>query len=110
MKTMNREQFRRLRLALSSAYGHREIAVSNAKQDWPAQVMRRIRTLETPDYQSLYLMLFEKLLWKFSPVALTVVLLLALAFVQIGLNAGHETAHILAQDPVDFGLYAFYAK
>ena len=110
MKTITRKQLHRLRVALSATYRHRDHEELHLKQDWPAQIMRRVRTLETPDYQSLYLMLFERLLWKFSPVALTLVLLLGLAAIQIGLNPGHETARLLAQDPVDFGLYAFYAQ
>ena len=110
MKIINREQLNRLRQALSATYRQRENYESRGDRQWQTQVMSQVRRLEIPDYQSLYLILFEKMLWKFSPVALTLVLLLGLAAVQIGFNVGHETASLLVEDPVDFGLYAFYAK
>jgi hypothetical protein len=110
MKKITREQRKRLRRTLSAAYRQRENCEFPSDRQWQTHVMRRVRSWRTPDYQSVFLMLFERLLWKFSPVALTLVLLLALVVLQTGFPSGNETARMLVEDPVDFGLYAFYGK
>jgi hypothetical protein len=53
-------------------------------------------------------MLFEKMLWKFIPAAVALVLILGVVFTEIHPARENIIADIYSEENLDSGLYAYY--
>lgn len=92
----------RLRALLTKAYLSKEGGTID--EFWVQRVMDDIQRLGPFDSRQSFLMQFEKLVWRFAPVACVLIIALALYIMRVDFVPEYEIAQILINDPVGFVL------
>ena len=104
MKSIKKESQMKLRNAFATAY--REKEKGEVGELWMARVMGHIRSLGPLYPETSYLELFQQFVWRITPVACVLVLLLSAALTQVDFVSDYEFARMLIEDPADFSLLA----
>ena len=107
MKMLTDHELDKVQKALSVAYKERESSESDGL--WRTRVMGHIQDLSTEQYGNGYLLGLQRLVWRLSPVAAAMVLLLSLILYQADFTSDHELAKMLVEDPLDISLLGDYA-
>ena len=108
MRHLDRKSTERLGQVLRQAFFERRRIEFKPSEFWLVEVMSEIRRIGRLNAEIEYWALFEKLIWKFIPAAVALVLLLGVAFTQIDSSPDNIIADIYAEESIDSGLYAFY--
>jgi hypothetical protein len=108
MRHLDRKSAERLGHALRQAfYERRQIEIKPSKF-WLVEVMSEIRRSGPLNAESDFWTVFEKMIWKFIPAAVALVLLLGVAFSKIEPAPDNIVAEIYSEENLDSGLYAFF--
>jgi len=107
MKILTDRELDNVQKALSVVYREREPAESNGL--WRTRVMGHIRDLSADRYEGGYLVSLQRLVWRLTPVAIAMVLLLSMALYQADFTSDYELAGMLVEDPLDMSLLGDYA-
>ena len=108
MRRLEQKSTERLRHVLQQAFAEQKQVEFKPSEFWHVGVMSEIRRIGRLNAEIEYWTLFEKLIWKFIPAAVALVLLLGVAFTQIDSPPENIIADIYAEESIDSGLYAFY--
>ncbi len=96
----------KLQKPLSHAHGGK--AGTEVDDLWSVRVMGHIRSLP-PIYPGPgYLENLQQLVWRLSPVAIALVLMLGAAVFQLDFTSEYELATMFAEDPLDLSLLGEY--
>ena len=109
MRHLDRKSTQRLRQVFRQAFlerGRIEFTPSESRVVEIMSEVKRIGRLNAPEID--FWMLFEKMIWKFIPAAVALVLLLGVVFTQINFSPDNIIADIYAEESIDSGLYAYY--
>lgn len=107
MRPSHRKSTEKLGHALRKAFKERSRVEFKPSEFWRVGVMSEIRRIGPLNAEIDYWTLFEKMIWKFIPAAVALVLLLGVAFTQIDAFPDNLIADIYAEESVDTGLYTF---
>ena len=108
MRHLDRKSAERLGQALRQTFYERRRIEIKPTKFWIAGVMSEIRRSGPLNAESDFWTVFEKMIWKFIPAAVALVLLLGVVFTQINFSPDNIIADIYAEESIDSGLYAFY--
>jgi len=92
----------RVKEALAAAHFEKE--KTEIEEHWQKSVMVHIRSTVHRPSNADYLEVFGRFVWKWSPVACALVLLMAGAAIQLDFLPEYEIAKILMEDPIDVSL------
>ena len=110
MRHLDRKSAERLGKALQQTYYERRHIEIEPSEFWMVGVMSEIRRIGRLNTEIDFWTLFEKMIWKFIPAAVALVLLLGVAFTQIDPAPENTIADIYSEENLDSGLYAFYDR
>jgi hypothetical protein len=108
MRHLDRKSGERLGKALQKTYYERRHIEIEPSEFWIVGVMSQIRRIGRLNTEIDFWTLFEKMIWKFIPAAVALVLLLGVAFTQIHPARENVVADIYSEENLDSGLYAYY--
>jgi len=108
MRHLDRKSGERLGKALQQTYYERRNIEIEPSGFWMVGVMSQIRRIGRLNTEIDFWTLFEKMIWKFIPAAVALLLLLGVAFTQIKPAPENIIADIYSEENLDSGLYAFY--
>ena len=108
MRHLDRKSAERLGQALRQTFYERRRIEIKPSKFWIAGVMSEIRRSGPLNAESDFWTVFEKMIWKFIPAAVALVLLLGVVFTQINFSPDNIIADIYAEESIDSGLYAYY--
>jgi hypothetical protein len=108
MRRLEQKSTERLGHVLRQAFSEQRRVEFKPTEFWRVGVMSEIRRIGRLNAEIEYWALFEKLIWKFIPAAVALVLILGVAFTQIDSSPENIIADIYAEESIDSGLYAFY--
>ncbi|UCE54221.1 MAG: hypothetical protein JSV31_01905 [Desulfobacterales bacterium] len=108
MRHLDRKSIERLGQAFRQAFYERRRIEFKPSEFWIVGVMSEIRRIGRLNAEIDFWTLFEKMIWKFIPAAVALVLLLSVAFTQIDPAPENIIANIYGEENLDSGLYAFY--
>ena len=108
MKHLDRKSAERLRHVFRQAFYERGRIEFKPSKFWIVGVMSEIRRIGRLNAEIDFWTLFEKMIWKFIPAAIALVLLLGVVFTQIDPAPENIIADIYSEENLDSGLYAFY--
>ena len=108
MRHSDRKPTEKLGQVLRRAFKEGSRVEFKPSEFWRVGVMSEIRRIGRLNGEIEYWALFEKMIWKFIPAAVALVLLLGVVFTQIDASPENLMADIYAEESVDSGLYAFY--
>ena len=108
MRHLNRKSGERLGKALQQTYYERRHIEIEPSGFWMVGVMSQIRRIGRLNTEIDFWTLFEKMIWKFIPAAVALVLLLGVAFTKIEPAPDNIVADIYSEENLDSGLYAFF--
>jgi len=106
MKTHNKERFQKIMAALRDAHWAGEDG--EIDPGWQAGLMRHVRRLGSVDARMGYLDLLEQFLWKLTPAAVSLVLILGVLFYQMDFLSDYEIASFFTEDPLDASLVQLF--
>ena len=106
MKRITDEDLVRLQGPLSLTYG--EKPKTEGSDLWSVRVMGHIRSLPPIYPKGGYLENLQQLVWRLSPVAIALVLILGAAAFQLDFTTDYELATMFAEDPLDLSLLGEY--
>jgi len=92
--------------AFSAAHQDREKA--EVGELWPVRVMGHIRSMSRIYPGAGYLEHMQQLVWRLSPVAVVLVLLLSAVLFQLDFTSDYDLAKMLVEDPLDLSLLGEY--
>lgn len=92
----------KIRKALMSVYRERENA--EIGNQWQRRVMSSIRRLGIPEQRHGYQEYFGRLMWRFAPVTVAFILILAVGIIQFDFFSDFELTNILIEESADFSL------
>ena len=98
----------KLRKPLSEAYGYGEEGEVEVSALWSVRVMGHIRSLPSIYPKTGYLENLQQLVWRLSPVAIALALMLGAAIFQLDFTSDYELAKVFAEDPLDLSLLGEY--
>ena len=110
MRQIDRKAAKRLLKAFKHAFYERGRVDIDPGEFWTIGVMSEIRRIGPLKGQNDFWALFERMIWKFIPAAVAIVLLLGVAITQIGPAPDNIVADIYSEANLDSGLYAFYNR
>jgi hypothetical protein len=108
MKHPDRKSTERLRQVFRQAFYERTRIEFKPSEFWLVGVMSEIRRIGRLNAELDFWMLFEKMLWKFIPAAVALVLILGVVFTEIHPARENIIADIYSEENLDSGLYAYY--
>ena len=108
MRHSDRKSTEKLGQVLRQAFHEKSRTQFKPTEFWRVGVMSEIRRIGPLNAQNEYWTLFEKMIWKFFPAAVALVLLLGVAFTQIHPARENVIADIYSEENLDSGLYAYY--
>ena len=106
MKSIKDDDWGKLQKTLSVAYNERE--ATEVGELWPVRVMGQIKSLPSMYPRTGYLEYLQQLVWRLSPVAVALVLLLSAALLQIDLTSDYELAKMFVEVPIELSLLGEY--
>ena len=106
MKSTKGDMLGKLQKALSVTYTER--AEGEAGAYWPIRTMAHIKSLPPLYPQDRFLESLQQLVWRLSPVAVGLVLLLSAAIFQVDFTSDYELAKVFVEDPLDLSLLGEY--
>ncbi len=105
MKTLNKEDYTRIKKAFTAVYYEKE---KNALRDsWQIRVMEHIRDLEAVP-ETDFFEVFQRLTWRLAPITCGLVLLLGIAVTHFNVAPDYELMRLFIEEPADFSLSALY--
>lgn len=111
MTHLDRKSAERLGQALRQAFYERRRIEFKPSEFWIAGVMSEIRRIGRLNAESDFWTVFEKMIWRFIPAAVALLLLLGVAFTQIDPAPYNNVADIYYnEENLDSGLYALYDR
>ena len=110
MKQSDRISAERLAKAFKQTFLQRKRIDIAPPELWTIGVMSEIRRIGPLNGQNDFWTLFEKMIWRFIPAAVAIVLLLGVAISQIDPAPDNIVADIYREANLDSGLYAFYDR
>ena len=99
---MRSAEWGKLKKAFAEAYHAKEMTDVDAL--WDIRVMGHIRKLGALSPKTSFLAQFESLVWRLTPVACILIIVLAVYMTRIDFVSENEIAAILINDPVEFVL------
>ena len=106
MKSIEEDDLRNLQKVFSVAYGEREKA--EVGPFWSVRTMGHIKSLPPMYPKPDYLEHLQQLVWRLSPVAIVLALLLSAAVLQLDFTLDYELAKSFVEDPIDLSLLGEY--
>lgn len=106
MKSIKREDLAKIRAALATAYHEKEKA--EMVDQWLVKAMGHIRGLGPRFNRISYFELFQRLVWRLTPVTCALAVGLGVAMTQVDFFSVYELTRIFINDPSDFILLALY--
>ncbi len=100
---MKKEDHFKIKKVLAAAYREKENAVVGDL--WQTRVMGHIRSLGPLYPAKSYLEFFERFVWRLTPVACALILILAAIFIHMDFISEYEMAKIFFDDPADISLF-----
>jgi hypothetical protein len=110
MRHLDRKSAERLGQALRQAFYERRRTEIKPSEFWIVGVMSEIRRSGRFNAGNDFWTVFERMIWKFIPAAVVLVLLLGVAFTQINSAPDNIVADIYSEANLDSELYAFYDR
>ena len=92
----------RLKKALISAHFAREKV--EVDDQWQTETMRRIRQIGPLESNDTYLFNFERLVWRFAPIACALILVLSICLLNLDFVQEYEMSKLLLDDPVEYAV------
>ena len=89
-----------LREALRTAYQNR--GAMDLDDLWQAKVMAHIRSLKSTDYQMDFSMIFNRFIWRFTPVVCLLIIMLTAVLVKFDFTPEYELTRGYITDTVQF--------
>ena len=109
MRHLDRKSSERLGQVFRQTFYERRRIEFKPSELWIVGVMSEIRRIGGLNARKVISgLLFEKMIWKFIPAAVALVLLLGVAFTQINFPPENIIADIYGEENLDSGLYAFF--
>jgi len=106
MKSISRKDHKRLKEVLADA--HLEKEKMEIEEHWRERVMIHIRSKVPRPSKADYFEALGRFVWKWSPVACALVLLMAGAAIQFDFLPEYEIAKILMEEPIDMSLLEIF--
>jgi hypothetical protein len=106
MKSTKEDKLGKLQKALSVTYA--ESAKGEVGELWSVRVMGHIKSLPAIYPGSGFLENLQQLVWRLSPVAIALVLLLSAAVLQSDFTSDYELAEMFVEDPIELSLLGEY--
>lgn len=97
----NPEEFDDLLGVLRRAY--RDKKPPQVQEPWRDDAMRRIRQLP-PLNKAASLFLFERIVWRLAPVAAALIIVISMALINLGTDAGRGVFDLMTYQSEDIGL------
>ena len=91
-----------LKKALISAYS--EKGKAEVGDHWQAETMRRIRQISPLESSAAYLFNFERLVWRFAPIACALILVFSICLLNLDFAQEYEMSKLLLDDPVEYAV------
>ena len=110
MRHLDRKSAQRLGQAFRHAFYQRRRIDIKPTTFWTVEVMSEIRRIGRLNAESDFWSVFERLIWKFIPAAVALVLIMGVAFTQIDSAPDNVVADIYSEAQLDSALYAFYDR
>jgi hypothetical protein len=104
MKSIPKKDLAKIMRALAAAYNKRDRA--EIGDMWKRRVMGHIRSLGPLYLKTGYFELFQQSLWRLTPVACLLSVVLIVAIAKMDFFSDYEIAKIFISDPKDFILLA----
>ena len=108
MRHLDRKSTERLGQVLRQAFYERRRIECKPSEFWLVGVMSEIRRIGRLNTEIDFWTLFEKMIWKFIPAAVALLLLLGVAFTQIHPARENVIADIYSEENLDSGLDVYY--
>lgn len=106
MKSVSKKDHKRLKEVLATA--HYEKEKKEIGELWREKVMAQIRSAAPRPSNVDYFEAFGRFVWRWSPVACVLVLLLAGAAIQLDFMPEYEIAKILMEESIDYSLLEIF--
>jgi hypothetical protein len=106
MKFISKEDFSKVKVALTAAYRERE--KKEFPDQWQVATMEQIRRLRPDSTKTAYFELFQRVVWRLTPVTCALTVGLVIVITQIDFFSVYELTKIFVSDPSDFILLALY--
>jgi hypothetical protein len=110
MRYLDRKLAQRLAQVFRHAFYERRRIEIKPSDFWTVEIMSEIRRIGRLNAESNFWSVFERLIWKFIPAAIALVLLLGVALTQIDPVPDNVVADIYSEAQLDSALYAFYDR
>ena len=110
MRHLDQKSAERLGQALRQAFYEKRRSEIKPSEFWIVGIMSEIRRVGRLNAESDFWTAFERMIWKFIPAAVALVLLLGVAFTQIDPVPDNIVADIYNEANLDSALYAFYDR
>jgi hypothetical protein len=110
MRQLDRKSAHRLGQAFRHAFYERGRIEIKPTEFWTVEVMSEIRRIGRLTAESDFWSVFERMIWRFIPAAVALVVLLGVAFTQIDPVPDNIVADIYSEAQLDSALYAFYDR
>jgi len=92
----------RLKEALISAHSAKEKV--EVGDQWQTETMRRIRQIGSLESNAAYLLNFERLVWRFAPIACALILVFSICLLNLDFDQEYEMSKLLLDDPVEYAV------
>ena len=110
MRHLDRKSAQRLGQIFRHAFYQRRRIEIKPTDLWTVEVMSEVRRIGRLTAESDFWSIFERMIWRFIPAAVALVLLLGVAFTQIDPVPDNVVADIYSEAQLDAALYAFYDR